>query len=1254
MARLSGLLTATDGATPFAGAVVAAVAVDGRGDRATFVEGADQVLPTEASATSGADGRFSLDLAVTPPGIRYVVGIDYSLGALRDKPPRAVKVIQLTEDADISTLPDLGAAGAASGLDVARVQAIATAAVEPLVERAEEAARRAAADHGLTEAQVRQEIDAEVQDFAKVGNRDFGHRELIFDPQDIVVGQPDTFVAIPLGDVPAVRSGRTIVIAYGGNDYRLTPAELRALPQVNPGDAASNANSFSWDEIGGNGALLRLGWGPTGFLWAADQTGTYNLAAHEDDLDLEDYARASTTTQVPDARIPNTIARTADVPSAPATWAEDGDTSQIPLNKLGNAPSAGAGLSQQQVDGRVVAGTKPAARTGSATKWSPDDVGPVAGAATLTEHASREGGRLVSLEEFEASNRRDVTIFENASWRQAAGAQATAITGNPLLPAHNPDAELTLTLDPGTGFAGGEAKFDLLALRAKPSLQFSVEGMSTTNAVVVTVAGVNFYLGHYRNVLRLAASDIGDYTGSLVMSENDVEAFARKSNAAVVPLNKLPQAVRDATRGTGITRVETDDTLNGDGVVGDVLGVTTPLTPAEKTKLAGIAAGAEANVQSDWDQTDTTADDFIKNKPAIGNVTPRTNEEIQDIAAKLLTDGDGPVQATYDDAAAEVDLDNRPNSIRPSRMAAQAGAPPLGSFWRVAAADRGEWIALAGGQVIYDGAGPGLSVTQPTTDQESVLLTLPLDLDTVERGFVFFELRGNIGTRGSSDINFETPSDPYIRGQISVAALKALATYVAGGNNFQRIGAIEIDRGSGRIAMPIAGSAHDALNNLQVFIRNLGMAPDNTAQNTFSMGWHLYAALLGESLHANTSGRAHALGELDQAPSTDGYSVGNIINVAGHLQELVDDAADANVITGVAASRTGGYVGLAAFEWLPSGAGTLIRAMLPKTAVGQSPPAGVAFRFQGLREHGYVLNVEAGPTTGGLRRAAASDTTDAYAYHAMMTGERIATPAGVPFRVSIWQPQAAGEAQFVRPVDVHSADRWELLDRQPFAEEAVDARIDAKVQNWARDATTAIPASKLTNAPSGGGGLTQSQVDGRVRAGVEDWAEAGNASAIPAAKLANVPATTLVEGTGSTVTITLTDRGDWSAWTDLRSVAAVTRAGVVELNAQVQGAVNTGAGGGDRVYFDIRIVRTRGSVDTEIAKTGRGYARNTGNADRTTVNAASREAPLALRKSDTAQVGDTYKVQAQAIAQVDARTITFTPGTTNYFEMTQR
>ena len=49
-------------------------------------------------------------------------------------------------------------------------------------------------------------------------------------------------------------------------------------------------------------------------------------------------------------------------------------------------------------------------------------------------------------------------------------------------------------------------------------------------------------------------------------------------------------------------------------------------TDALKTKLNGIAAGAEVNVQSDWTQSDEGADDYIKNKPTIDS-TPTSGSE---------------------------------------------------------------------------------------------------------------------------------------------------------------------------------------------------------------------------------------------------------------------------------------------------------------------------------------------------------------------------------------------------------------------------------------------------------------------------------------------------------------------------------------------------------------------------------------------------------------------------------------------------
>lgn len=46
-------------------------------------------------------------------------------------------------------------------------------------------------------------------------------------------------------------------------------------------------------------------------------------------------------------------------------------------------------------------------------------------------------------------------------------------------------------------------------------------------------------------------------------------------------------------------------------------------TSANRTKLNGIEAGAEINIQSDWNISDTTSDAYIKNKPTISIVTFR-------------------------------------------------------------------------------------------------------------------------------------------------------------------------------------------------------------------------------------------------------------------------------------------------------------------------------------------------------------------------------------------------------------------------------------------------------------------------------------------------------------------------------------------------------------------------------------------------------------------------------------------------------
>jgi len=58
---------------------------------------------------------------------------------------------------------------------------------------------------------------------------------------------------------------------------------------------------------------------------------------------------------------------------------------------------------------------------------------------------------------------------------------------------------------------------------------------------------------------------------------------------------------------------------NIDAAANTVVSITTNglMTSADKIKLDSIASGAEVNVQSNWTQTDTDADDYIRNKPDI-------------------------------------------------------------------------------------------------------------------------------------------------------------------------------------------------------------------------------------------------------------------------------------------------------------------------------------------------------------------------------------------------------------------------------------------------------------------------------------------------------------------------------------------------------------------------------------------------------------------------------------------------------------
>lgn len=88
--------------------------------------------------------------------------------------------------------------------------------------------------------------------------------------------------------------------------------------------------------------------------------------------------------------------------------------------------------------------------------------------------------------------------------------------------------------------------------------------------------------------------------------------------------DKVSGAVDGNLAGLDATGNLTDSGVSAQNIVHDASYVHTDnnFTTTLKNKLDGIQAGAEANVQSDWNQTNSSADDFIKNKPTIPVIPP--------------------------------------------------------------------------------------------------------------------------------------------------------------------------------------------------------------------------------------------------------------------------------------------------------------------------------------------------------------------------------------------------------------------------------------------------------------------------------------------------------------------------------------------------------------------------------------------------------------------------------------------------------
>lgn len=129
---------------------------------------------------------------------------------------------------------------------------------------------------------------------------------------------------------------------------------------------------------------------------------------------------------------------------------------------------------------------------------------------------------------------------------------------------------------------------------------------------------------HTYDAYGSASAEAARAAGAEQQLQQDIAAKYAKPSGGI-PKTDLDTSVQTSL-GKADTALQNHQDISGkvDKVTGKGLSEN-DFTDSLKDKLDNIAAGAEVNVQSDWNQANTSADDYIKNKPTIPTVPTKVS-----------------------------------------------------------------------------------------------------------------------------------------------------------------------------------------------------------------------------------------------------------------------------------------------------------------------------------------------------------------------------------------------------------------------------------------------------------------------------------------------------------------------------------------------------------------------------------------------------------------------------------------------------
>jgi len=164
-------------------------------------------------------------------------------------------------------------------------------------------------------------------------------------------------------------------------------------------------------------------------------------------------------------------------------------------------------------------------------------------------------------------------------------------------------------LTPITGTAGGvmadadAVKFASISTGAEVNVQSDWDQTTTTDDAYIANKPTVAY--------ESAISEITATAGGL-MSNADAVKFASVATGAEVNVQS------DWNSTSGDSKILNKPTVAYTSAISEITATAGGLmSNADAVKFASVSTGAEVNIQSDWDQTTDTADDYIANKPTV-------------------------------------------------------------------------------------------------------------------------------------------------------------------------------------------------------------------------------------------------------------------------------------------------------------------------------------------------------------------------------------------------------------------------------------------------------------------------------------------------------------------------------------------------------------------------------------------------------------------------------------------------------------